>query len=235
MEDTIKICKICGKSFSIIYNGQRVYCSKQCAKKAFNVYMKNRHHTGSKIYNKLCPICNKSFKTIRSYNKYCADQCKQHATLLRHRNWNNSKNGKETIKKYNDSIMMKEVRKRYNKSEAFKKRKATIEFRIHRLFHGYILKSLKSKKNGHRWEKLVGYSVKDLIIHIESQFVARMSWGNFGEWEIDHHVPRDYLKYTSYEDENFKKCWALRNLKPLWQKENRSKSNKLPKDYVNYI
>ena len=36
-------------------------------------------------------------------------------------------------------------------------------------------------------------------------------------WNIDHIIPQSTLPYTSMDDEIFKKCWALENLRPLSQ------------------
>jgi hypothetical protein len=83
--------------------------------------------------------------------------------------------------------------------------------------------ALKGKKAGRSWESLVGYSLNDLIIHIERQFVPGMSWDNIGLWEIDHIRPRVMFQYADADDPAFKECWALTNLRPLWAKDNRSK------------
>jgi hypothetical protein len=40
------------------------------------------------------------------------------------------------------------------------------------------------------------------------------------KWQIDHIIPQSDLPYYSMEDENFKKCWALENLRPLSAKQN---------------
>jgi hypothetical protein len=45
-------------------------------------------------------------------------------------------------------------------------------------------------------------------------------------WNIDHIIPQSKLPYVSMEDENFKKCWALNNLRPLSSKVNLEKGNK---------
>jgi hypothetical protein len=39
-------------------------------------------------------------------------------------------------------------------------------------------------------------------------------------WQLDHILPQSDLPYTSMEDDNFKKCWALSNLRPLSAKQN---------------
>lgn len=77
--------------------------------------------------------------------------------------------------------------------------------------------------------------IKDLKIHFEKQFELWMSWENWGKydpniwddndqstwtWQIDHIIPQSDLPYTSMEDDNFKKCWALENLRPLSAKQN---------------
>ena len=74
----------------------------------------------------------------------------------------------------------------------------------------------------------------DLKEHLEKQFESWMNWNNWGryskswddndqttwKWQIDHIVPQSCLPYTSMEDDAFKKCWALDNLRPLSAKQN---------------
>lgn len=97
-----------------------------------------------------------------------------------------------------------------------------------------LLKNNKSKNN-HSILNYLPYSIQDLKQHLESQFESWMTWKNYGKydknkwndhdnntwkWEIDHIIPRSDLKYTTMEEENFKKCWALENLRPLSAKQN---------------
>jgi hypothetical protein len=68
-----------------------------------------------------------------------------------------------------------------------------------------------------------------------------MNWNNYGiyytnlwndndpstwVWNIDHIIPQSKLPYTSMEDDNFKKCWALDNLRPYSAKQNIIDGNK---------
>jgi len=48
----------------------------------------------------------------------------------------------------------------------------------------HIRHSLKGKKAGRRWEKLVGYTLEDLREHLESQFDNKMNWENYGGYLI---------------------------------------------------
>ena len=51
-----------------------------------------------------------------------------------------------------------------------------------------------------------------------------MDWNNYGRvWEIDHKKPIASFNINSYEDEDFKECWSLSNLRPLSSHENRSR------------
>jgi hypothetical protein len=93
----------------------------------------------------------------------------------------------------------------------------------------YINRSLKEGKRGHHWEDLVGYTLEDLVEHIGKQLEPGMTWENRGSvWHIDHIIPKSAFHFESYNDPEFKKCWALSNLQPLWAHDNLSKNKKLP-------
>lgn len=95
-----------------------------------------------------------------------------------------------------------------------------------------IRQSLKGNKNRRRWECLVGYTIDELMGHLEKLFKPGMTWENQGsEWHIDHIIPVSVFNFTTYTDLDFKKCWALSNLRPLWAKENISKGAKLLKPF----
>ena len=87
--------------------------------------------------------------------------------------------------------------------------------------------ALRGQKAGRSWESLVGYTLDDLVLHLERQFTDGMSWENIGAWEIDHIRPKAFFRYETSEDDLFKECWSLANLRPLWARENRSKHAKV--------
>lgn len=86
---------------------------------------------------------------------------------------------------------------------------------------------LAGKKSDRSWQALVGYTASDLKAHIERQFLAGMSWDNAGDWHIDHIVPVSSFTFTSFECADFRACWALTNLRPLWAEENMKKGAKV--------
>ena len=71
---------------------------------------------------------------------------------------------------------------------------------------------------------MLGYSKNDLTLHIEACFSAGMSWGNYGQWHIDHIRPVASFSFDDFESD-VRECWALSNLRPLWGHENMKKSS----------
>jgi len=116
-----------------------------------------------------------------------------------------------------------EFKERKRKSKSKRKHNDPI-FRIRENISNAILKALrkgKSNKAGQSILRYLGYSIQELKEHLESQFDNHMSWDNYGNyWHIDHVMPQSDFPYTSMEDENFKRCWELSNLRPLEAKQN---------------
>ena len=76
-------------------------------------------------------------------------------------------------------------------------------------------------KNSNSILKYLPYSILELKAHLENQFDNNMTWENYGSyWHIDHIIPQSIFKYNSMEDEAFRNCWALNNLRPLEAKQN---------------
>jgi hypothetical protein len=85
-----------------------------------------------------------------------------------------------------------------------------------------LLKERGIKKTNKTFE-LLGYTIEELMNHLEKQFVNGMTWDNYGEWHVDHIRPMSSFNFTSPEDPEFKECWRLENLQPLWWPDNLSK------------
>lgn len=179
-------------------------------------YPNKRRGDGRDCY---CRICSR-IKAVESYHanpekkrKAKREWYKLHAEedMKRSALW--AKDNPERTREYQ--------KKKYIK--AMKTPKGTLNYRIKSL----IQQSLRGKKCGRKWEDLVGYSVDDLKRHLEKKFKDGMSWDNRSEWHIDHIIPKSVFNYEKPEDEDFKRCWALKNLQPLWAKDNISKHNKL--------
>jgi len=97
------------------------------------------------------------------------------------------------------------------------------------------LRKNNRSKQGKSTFAYLPYTIEELKTHIESQFEPWMIWGNRGKynkktwddndpstwkWQLDHIIPHSTFYYTSMEDDEFKKCWALENLRPYSAKQN---------------
>src|SRR3546814_20855607 len=82
------------------------------------------------------------------------------------------------------------------------------QWTINRRMSAGVKSSLGDGKNGRSWETLVGYTVADLMAHLERQFLPGMSWDNRGEWHIDHIRPLCSFEFTSPDAPQFREAWA---------------------------
>lgn len=114
-------------------------------------------------------------------------------------------------------------------SEAHKRARSKPHGRLNINISNHIRYSLRCGKNGHHWETLVGYTVSQLKKHIEKQFKDGMSWDNYGKWHLDHKIPISKFNFEKPLDDDFKRCWALKNLQPLWALDNMKKHCKIDK------
>lgn len=109
------------------------------------------------------------------------------------------------------------------------RRKTDLKFNLNEKIKTEIRKSLKGNKKGRHWESLVGYTLNDLIKRLNKTMPKGYTWQDYlkGELHIDHIIPKSVFNFTKPEHIDFKRCWALKNLRLLPIKENLSKSNKL--------
>ena len=84
---------------------------------------------------------------------------------------------------------------------------------------------LNGRKAYRPWHTLVGYTPEELRAHLERQFTKGMTWDAFmrGEIHIDHIVPQADFRFESRDEEGFRQCWALTNLRPMWARDNIAK------------
>lgn len=126
----------------------------------------------------------------------------------------------KNLERYKESQRLWQLknRKRRNAQNVInqKRYRLNIYFRLSQNIGSDIWHALRDKKYSTRWQKLVGYSTKDLIKHLESQFDEKMSWDNYGSyWSIDHKKPRSLFRFNSHKDKEFIECWSLNNLQPM--------------------
>ena len=138
----------------------------------------------------------------------------------------------------------KEISKRYIKNHRLEiyirtgnwlnyKRKTDLKYSLDHRISESIRRSLKNNKAGRHWEDLVGYNLKDLIKRLEKTMPESYTWQDYleGKLQIDHIVPISIFNYSKPEHPDFKRCWALENLRLLPARENLIKKAKLEKPF----
>ncbi len=184
-----------------------------------------------KIYKygkeKKCSICGGGFKardadTDRYQSKYCSHSCRNKARAKH-----------KEIKCMNCGKIFKPIRDKntFCSRECYqmdrKKKPKNPEVVVNRKMAQFccsvIHRCLRNKTD--RTYTLLGYTAKELKSHLEKLFIDGMSWENYGkeegQWSIDHIKP--ISKHS--KDSTLSEINSLKNLQPLWHKENCSKRN----------
>ena len=100
--------------------------------------------------------------------------------------------------------------------------KKDLKFNLNHRISKEIYVSLKGNKSGKHWEDLVGYTVNDLMKYLKKTIPKGYNWIDYlkGKLHIDHIIPIRAFIFARPEDEEFKQCWNLYNLRLLEAKEN---------------
>jgi ribosomal protein L37AE/L43A len=202
------VCKICATEFHG-RRGPNIYCGEKCRRSVENSKRTAvRRAAGVKVLIGqpfACITCGIEVVARSPKARYCAE-CRNVARLGSYRRSNN----------------------RIQRKEHFRnKLKSDPKYALDRRIGWAVWDALKNDKAGRSWEDVLGFSLEELSLHLERQFVDGMSWLNMGKWHVDHILPRASFKYASEHDEAFKQCWSLSNLRPLWGRDNIVKGAKI--------
>jgi len=198
-------CLICFET----HRPKQKYCSNICTCKR------------NELPRRYCVICNKPFAPQSSGVLCCSSKCskiKGGLTLSLH------------DYKYPLGLTDRErsnFRQNINRNERMK---TDPKYKLNHRMRCAVRQCLNGNKDG-PWKGLVGYSVDELKRHLEKLFQPGMTWENMGEWHIDHKTPISVFNFTKPEHLDFKRCWALKNLQPMWAEENLSKGASLEKHF----
>lgn len=118
------------------------------------------------------------------------------------------------------SASCKECKNNYFKN----KKKDDINFKLICNLRSALSESIRKGRLIKEYKTLdiLGISIEDFKLFIESKFRDNMSWDNYGEWHIDHIIPISYAKNI----EEIYKLSHYTNFQPLWMIDNCSKGNR---------
>ncbi len=199
MELSMRYCKECG-----IEVGKGESFCKECLKSKEKIYNK-AYIQRPEIKERL-----KEYRRRPEAKKYRKEYYKREDIKLKYKEYNQRPEVKARNKRNRDRIR--------KKPEFVLNNRMTSSIGKHLRFKG-------TSKNKRKWEQMVGYTVIDLKQHLENLFTEGMSWDKLmsGDIHIDHMVPKNLFKYNIDDLENcpeFRYCWSLDNLQPLWAEDN---------------
>jgi hypothetical protein len=231
--------------------------NKKCNKCKKTKPLNEKHFSWRKDNNKYrntCKIC----RSLKENNRYHNKSNKEKKIInkkayLKHRD-KQLKYKKEFYQNNKDNKSFRKKRKEYRKKYENKRRSTDIVFRIKNNISRNIRKRLFNKNNrpyNKKGKSLFDFAPwlrHDLLPYLKSLFEPWMNEENYGNynsktwndndpstwtWQIDHIIPHSEFKYESMKDEEFKKCWALSNLRPLSAKQNFLDGIKRSRHYKN--
>lgn len=239
-------CDICGKVFDGKIKTQK-RCSANCRKEYRRLWMFER--IGDKSWRKevKCIICGDIFYPNQHNSKMCGKkQCKNEYSKLHMR-----KKAKEKTKKVNnlECVVCKKNITTIGKSKVITcSKKCSLknkingasnrpyrkkpEFKIYSRIRTTLNTRIKGEYKSQSTSSICDYTPKQLKRHLELMFNDGMSWENYGihGWHIDHIRPLSSFTFFDKNGkiviENVREAMSLKNLQPLWAKDNLSKSNK---------
>ena len=114
-----------------------------------------------------------------------------------------------------------------------KRRKTNLKCNLNNRIANAVWRSLKGNKRGGHWETLVGYTLNDLIKHLQKTMPTGYTWQDYleGKLHIDHKIPISVFNFTDAKHIDFRRCWTLENLRLLPVEENLIKHNKLDRPF----
>ena len=133
---------------------------------------------------------------------------------------------------WRDNLTADEVRARFAKWARERRRKSP-KRALHERITARVRQCLRGCKYRRKWEDLVGYTLADLRAHLDKTMPPGCTWADFmsGALHIDHIIPVSAHNFSTPEDIDFRKCWALSNLRLLPASENLEKRAKLDRPF----
>ena len=212
-------------------NSQKIktkICSKCQTQKAHVDFYKKRDG-----YDSRCKLCVSKYKKMKYINPHSKE--KRQELHLKNKERNNNY-CKQYYQKNKSKIKIKHaLYKRLNrplinsrnKKRLKERRISDLNFKLKEILRrriNYVIKNNNVIKC-ERTLELLGCSLDELKLHLESQFKKGMTWKNHTQkgWHIDHIKPCASFDLTNNEQQ--KQCFHYTNLQPLWWYENLSKGD----------
>jgi hypothetical protein len=202
----------------------KICCTKDCGFHVYSEYWSDAANEDG--YDKYCKICKDKI------NKEYAENNKESIKITAK---NYQKNNRERITS-NRKEWIKNNKERHRKSNRDYTRNRRLtdpNYKLLGILRHRLYLALKGKTKSAHTIELLGCTIEELWIHLESQFSEGMTRENHGVWHVDHRIPCAAFNLTRPEEQH--RCFNYRNLQPLWKSENMLKSDNYKFDIVREI
>ena len=204
-ENVFKSCWVCGKRF-YPKSGYQLTCSTSCSGEFYKI-----SNCIEQFFKRSATIELKADLVAKFKCKICGNR--------------DFPEGQEPLKTFYCSERCKQKAHNKRRSERSRSTKPKdIQFKLAHRLRG----RLREMMNGCKKESalnLLGCSIEDFRIHLQSQFTCGMAWNNYGKWEIDHIQPCASFDLTN--EYQRKACFHFSNMRPLWKQANREKGDRI--------
>jgi hypothetical protein len=137
--------------------------------------------------------------------------------------WRKSERGKKL-----NSIVSKKYREKYRQQltkKYLERRKKDPNFKLLTILRGRVYDVLRGHNKSNSTKNMLGCTIEEFWIHLESTFKHGMTKENHGLWHVDHIIPCASFDLSKPEEQA--KCFHYSNLQALWSHENLSKGSKI--------
>lgn len=235
----LNTCKKCSNYYESIRRKNNIEKHRASDREKMRRYYKNNREAlikKNREWRKNNPEKAKEVKK-KNYQKY------REKNLVYSKDWASKNKEKRRIafkKRYAKNKDKIRIGNRRRNVTYYQRKKNDSAYKLNRNISRGISNGLKGKKNGCHWKIFVDYTIDDLkkyLMRLMKKYnklhpdEKDMSWDNYGEWHVDHKIPKSVFNFTKPEHTDFQRCWALSNLQPMWASENIAKSNKINKHF----
>jgi len=154
------------------------------------------------------------------------DQCREYSRKYYLKNRDRIRLRNQDWIRRNPDFWARNARRRRSENDSIFKMTLSLRRRFNRAMRG------KSKSESVL--KLIGCSVEDFWIYLESKFETGMTRQNYGTvWHVDHIIPCAIFDLTKPEHQ--RRCFHFSNLQPLFAKDNLTKNSKVITNQFNLL
>lgn len=127
-------------------------------------------------------------------------------------------------------VVRSEARRAYGRVRAAHRRQTDPKYNLEVKIRNAVNNALR--RGGGKTSPLcetLGYTIDELKSHLEKTMPPGRTWADVlsGELHIDHRIPLSAFNFTNADDYDFKRAWALSNLRLLEALPNLIKGNRL--------